>query len=325
MHFTLVKMTPSETSFAAANGFDDVILPLRYALVRLGYSVETRVNKCNAHSVNILFGSCQIGRELENFHPPANSVIFNLEQMTTRSPWHYDQYIEHLKRFTVWDYSHRNARYFRKSLGMDNVAEVRLGYVPEMTRLNRYFPKDIDVLFYGAVNERRLAVLETISRTKLRLAVLQGEYGADRDYAIARSKLVLNVHYYIPATLEVPRLGYLWANHTPVVSELRKETERDPGLEDCCRFCPYDDLLPAVMEMALSDAARKEQAEKAFAAFSRLRQEDFLEAVVGRRTHAVVRSGEESLKPAPEPEEREEHDRLARSFHQGAVGEWSVR
>ena len=288
MHFTLVKITPSGTDFAAANGFDDVILPLRHALARLGYNVETRVNECNAHSVNIMFGSCQIGRELDAFHPPANSVIFNLEQMTTPSPWHNDRYVEQLKRFTVWDYSHRNARYFRKSLGMDNVAEVRLGYVPEMTRLNRDFPQDIDVLFYGAVNERRQAILETLSRTKLRLGVLQGEYGTDRDYAIARSKLVLNVHYYVPATLEVPRLGYLWANHTAVVSELQKETERDPGLEECCRFCPYDELLPTVMEMALSDAARREQAEKAFAAFSRLRQEDFLEAVVGRRTHAAI-------------------------------------
>ena len=288
MHFTLVKITPSETDFSAANGFDDVILPICHALSRLGYSVETRINELNAQSVNILFGSCQIARELENFNPPANSIIFNLEQMTTRSPWHNDQYVEHLRRFTVWEYSRRNARYFRKSLGMTNVAEVRLGYVPEMTRLDRDFPQDIDVLFYGAVNERRQKILEAISRTKLRLGVLQGEYGMNRDYAIARSRLVLNVHYYIPATLEVPRLGYLWANYKPVVSELRKETELDPGLEESCRFCSYDELLPMVMEMALSDSARKEQSEKAFAAFSGLRQEDFLEAVVGRRTHAAI-------------------------------------
>ena len=284
MHFSLVKLLPSDKPAAAAHGFDDVILPIRHALSRLGYNVETRVNELNGNSVNILFGTCQIPR-LDEFRPPANSIIFNLEQMTTPSPWHTEQYVEHLKRHTVWEYSHRNARYFRKSLGMDNVVEVRLGYVPEMTRLKGGFPQDIDVLFYGAVNERRKKILETLSRTKLRLGILQGEYGTQRDYAIARSKLVLNVHYYTPATLEVPRLGYLWANHKPVVSELQKETEVDPGLENTCRFCSYDDLLPVVMEMALSEPAREELATRAFAAFSGLRQEDFLEKTVGRRVH----------------------------------------
>ncbi len=285
MHFTLVKMAPPNKSHSAADGFDDVILPIRHGLSRLGYSVETRINEVNAQSVNILFGTCQLAT-LDRFHPPANSIIFNLEQIN--SPWYTEQYIKHLKRHTVWDYSHRNARYFRKSLGMDNVVEMRLGYVPEMTRLARDFPRDIDVLFYGAVNERRQKVLEALSRTKLRLGILQGEYGINRDYAIARSKLIVNIHFYSPATLEVPRLGYLWANHRPVVSEFAPETERDPGLEETCRFCSYDDLLPAVMEMARSDSAGEEQAEKAFAAFSSVRQEDILEAVVGRRVHSAA-------------------------------------
>ena len=162
MHFTLVKITPSGADFAAANGFDDVILPIGHALSRLGYSVETRINELNAQSVNILFGTCQIAR-LDEFSPPANSIIFNLEQMTTPSPWRTEQYVEHLKRHTVWEYSHRNARYFRKSLGMDNVVEMRLGYVPEMTRLRRDFPQDVDLLFYGLVNERRRTVLLAIN------------------------------------------------------------------------------------------------------------------------------------------------------------------
>ena len=282
MHFSLIKMVPPGVSFS--NAFDDVMLPVSFALSRLGYDVEMKVNNINPKSVNILFGTCQPFR-LEGFTFPANSIIFNLEQLTTKSPWHTTEYIEHLKAFTVWDYSHRNARYFRKSLGMTNVVEVRLGYVPEMTRLARDFPQDIDVLFYGAINERRQSIIEELCRTKLCVGILRREYGVKRDHAIARSKLVLNIHYYTPATLEVPRLGYLWANHKPVVSERQKETEVDNGLEEACLYRPYDELIAAVREMAASKEAREEQAAKAFSAFSALRQEDFLEAVVGRRIH----------------------------------------
>ena len=44
----------------------------------------------------------------------------------------------------------------------------------------------------------------------INLHILQGVYGAERDAWIVRSKVVLNIHYYMPASLEAPRLGYLW-------------------------------------------------------------------------------------------------------------------
>ncbi|MDL2290718.1 hypothetical protein LJC09_01255, partial [Desulfovibrio sp. OttesenSCG-928-F20] len=281
MHFSLVKLFPEGVD--STNGFDDVMLPMRYALARLGYDVEMAVNHINPTSVNILFGSCRTGR-FDDRGLPANSIIFNLEQLAT-SPWNTPRYLAQLKRFTVWDYSHRNVRYFRKSLGMTDVFEVRLGYVPEMTRLARDFPRDIDVLFYGTMNERRQQILDQLHKAKLRVCLLAGEYGLRRDLAIARSKLVVNIHYYTPATLEVPRLGYLWANHRPVVSERQRETEVNKGLEETCCFRPYDELVSAVHELVASKTAREEQAAKAFAAFSSLRQEDFLESVVGRRIH----------------------------------------
>jgi SAM-dependent methyltransferase len=285
MHFSLIKLLPRSL---ASNGFDDVILPLQYALTRLGWQTETRVNSINASSVNILFGTCH-GPGLLDHALPANSIVFNLEQMTTQNGWNNPAYIEHLRRFTVWDYSHRNARYLRKSLGIADVQEVRLGYVPEMTRLNANFPQDTDVLFYGAVNERRKNILAALKSAGLRLNVLTSVYGQERDYAIARAKCIINVHYYSPATLEVARLGYLWANSKAVVSERQAETEIDTGLEESCRFCAYENIVEATCEIARSKTARQQQAEKGFIAFSALSQEDFLEKVVGRHSHGGMR------------------------------------
>ncbi|MDR1489629.1 MAG: class I SAM-dependent methyltransferase [Desulfovibrio sp.] len=284
MHFSLVKISPQDT--APPNGFDDVILPLSHAFRRLGFNVETRCNALNPASVNIIFGA---GIAPENLGEllPKNSVIFNLEQLTTRkTPWNNPRYIELMRRFTVWDYSRRNARYLRKSRGLSDVVHLRLGYVPEMTRLNPEYPQTFDVLFYGTINERRRKIIEDLRSAGANVFAAAGIFGTLRDRAIAAARLALNVHYYIPATLEMPRLGYLWANNKTVVSERKKETEIEPGLEESCRFCAYEDLVGETLSLLRSARAREMQARAGFAAFAALRQEDFLEAVVGRAIHA---------------------------------------
>ena len=287
MDFSLVKVIP-EGAYSS-HCFDDIILPLYYAFARLGYRVEIRTNSFHPHSRNIFFGTCQApGLSLDAF--PANSVIFNLEQLTSPScPWNNSGYIAQLQRFSVWDYSPRNVRYLRKSLGLKHTEYLPLGYVPEMTRLRASFPQDIDVLFYGSVNERRAKVLQQLTDAGLRVGILQGVYGTERDHAIARAKCILNIHYYVPATLELPRLGYCLANAKAVVSERRRETEILAGLNAACAYASYEELVPAVKRLLHDAKARKEQAGADFAAFSALRQEDFLEVLVGRKAFASAR------------------------------------
>ncbi len=284
MHFSLVKIAPP--GFLSAHGFDDVILPLYHAFARLGFRVEMRVNSANPNSVNILFGTCQ-APALADAAFPSNSIVFNLEQLAS-SAWAGEAYVGHLKRFTVWDYSPRNIARLERDFGLPGVTLMRLGYVPEMTRLRRDFPQDVDLLFYGYANERRKNALDAMVKGGVRLGALSGEYGAARDQAIARAKIVLNVHYYTPASLEIVRLGYLWANRKAVVSELRDDTELYPGLESACLFSSYDKLRPAVHSLLRDDAARERQGEAGFAAFSAMRQEDFLKEVLGPRLHAAA-------------------------------------
>lgn len=291
MHFTLVKMAPPGA--LSARGFDDVILPLYYALARLGFSVETKANAVNPDSVNILFGTCQAPGLADAFFPP-NSIIFNLEQITEGSSWANGEYAAHLKRFAVWDYSPRNIARMEKDFDLTGATLMRLGYVPEMTRLRRDFPQDIDLLFYGTVNERRQKALDELAAGGLRLGTLTGGYGAERDHAIARSKAACNIHYYTPAALEVARLGYLWANRKAVLSELQGDTEVPPGLESACLFSAHAELRGAARRLLADDALREKQAEAGFAAFSALRQEEFLKEALGTPVHAAS-SGKTAL------------------------------
>lgn len=286
MHFSLVKIAPE--GLHSAHGFDDVILPVFFALKRLGYDVEMCNNQFNQNSRNIFFGSCQAPLVMDDPPVPRNSILFNLEQMSAPgSLWNNRKYVEYqLRRFSVWDYSRRNIDYLRDDLNIPDCTFVQLGYVPEMTRLAPDFPKDIDVLFYGAPNPRREEILQQLAAAGVRMGTLHHAYGGDRDHAIARARLVLNVHFYSPATLELPRLGYLWANRKPVVSECGPDTEQFPGLENACAYAAYDEIVPTVRALLAAPAVLDAKGGEGFAAFSGISLERTLEAIVGRRNFA---------------------------------------
>jgi hypothetical protein len=92
------------------------------------------------------------------------------------------------------------------------------------------------------------------------------------------------MHYFTPASLEVARLGYLWANKKTVLSEFGPETERYPELAEACRYSEYDDLAKAAVELLADDKGREEQAMAGFAAFSSISLTDELKSIVGSRT-----------------------------------------
>ena len=111
-------------------------------------------------------------------------------------------------------------------MGLPRPTYVPIGYVPELTRIAPA-PEDIDVLFYGALSERRYAVLRDLHDRGLRVKWLLGAFGASRDAWIARSKIVINVHYWEAKIFEIARVSYLLANRRAVVSE----RGADPTLE----------------------------------------------------------------------------------------------
>lgn len=279
MHINIVK------AGSAHQGFDDVILPLYYALGRLGHKVDVTRNTYSAHGLNIIFGA----HEFEEFplgNIPADSIIYNLEQVTPGSLAMRPHYLEALSRYAVWDYSLRNVEILRAA-GLKNVCHAPCGYVPEMIRLDPDYPKDIDVLLYGVFNERRAAVLEELRKRGINAVGRDRLFGADRDFLIARSKMILNVHYYLPGILEIIRLGYLLANRKLVVSERNPDTHVPDEYEDTCIFCPYDKLADSIAMLLGKEELCQKQAQRGFELFSANSYVDILARILGRATHAA--------------------------------------
>lgn len=200
---------------------------------------------------------------------PARSIIYNCEHhnsswITGETP----QYLSLLQTYPVWDYSHQNAVSLSGLLGKD-VRYVMLGYTPDLTRIEPALDQDIDVLFYGSINARRQDVLDRLRAEGLKVHQAFGVYGKERDDLIARSKLVLNVHYYEPGVFEIVRVSFLLANRKAVVSEASHDEAIEPDLAHAVHQCAYADLV-ASCKALVDDADRRRRLEedgfKAFAA-----------------------------------------------------------
>lgn len=296
MHFSLVRI--STPHMRNTRCFDDVILPLRAALHRLGFTSEIRLNSFNSHSRNICFGA--------NYDPegrwvsyPSNFTAFNLEQLeSSEYPWLKDgRYFKLLEAVETWDFSLRNVNFLAgKKI---EAAFLPLGYVPEMSRLKPCRAPLSDVLFYGAVTPRRRRILTELGEKGLRVNLLTKAYGTARDQAIFSTRLLLNVHHSLPASLEIVRLGYVLANRRAVVSELAPDTYYYPELGGACAFSEYENLASTVLNLLAEPKRLEEQSNRGFELFSSLKFEDSLEKLIGRRLFAV--SGENAPPPLPAP------------------------
>ena len=126
----------------------------------------------------------------------------------------------------MWD-SLRNIEKWKAMNRLHAPSHVPLGYVPELSQIKASQAQDIDVLFYGSLNERRTAILIALKNAGLKVHTVFGVYGKQRDEVIARCKVVLNIHFYETRVFEFVRIAYLLANSKAGVSECSSENEME--------------------------------------------------------------------------------------------------
>lgn len=186
---------------------------------------------------------------------PQGTILYNLEQIVPASPMPPSRLWD-FRHWRIWDYSPRN-RAIWNSLGIDATI-VPVGWYPGLERVPVAGPPDIDVLFFGQLNPRRKALLERIAGRGWNVGACNGVFGRELDELIARSKIVLNIHYYPTHLLETMRLSYLLANGRAVVSERSPRTEVPAVYEPAVRWATYEDLPDACHEV-VGDANGRER------------------------------------------------------------------
>ena len=268
----------SPDGYEHSRAFDEIATGLRYAFRDIGCEAPVVRDVREIRGRPIILG-CNLIPRLCGVRIPEGAVMYNLEQIQPSSPWMTEDYIGLLRSFEVWDYSRRNMARLRR-LGVCNMKFCGIGYVPELTRIPES-EKDIDILLYGSVNERRYKILKELDELGFKVKVLFNFYGEARDRYIARSKIILNVHYYEAKVFEMVRVSYLLANRKFVVSETGDDPELERPFREGVVFARYENIVDECARYLREEAARDEIAERGFSGIRAFPQSRFLREALG--------------------------------------------
>jgi hypothetical protein len=268
----LVTMQPS--GYAHSDVFAELVEGLAAAFAALGSQVDAVTNgPLLKDGINLVFGAHLLAPDASL---PANCVVVNLEQLRN-GIFAQPHYLDLLRHHLVLDYSPRNIARLREATGNPNIHRLPIGHMPSLGRIAGALQQDIDVLFYGSLNERRSAIIDALDKAGLRVLTLPlGAYGAERDAAIARAKIVLNMHYYEDKIHEIVRTSYLLSNRKAVVSECEPDTEIDDDVREAIVAVPYARLVETCVALARDDARRRAVESRGFEIFSQRNQADML-------------------------------------------------
>lgn len=277
--FQVVLISPP--GYVHSGALAEIIETLVYGLRGLGCQVTREKNRLVPGSSRAIVLGAHLLPAAQMELVPAGTVIYNLEQVDPGSPVWTPAYCNLLNRLEVWDYSQRNIERL-VALGVAvRIQHVPIGYVPELTRIAFEPEEDIDVLFYGSLNERRTRVIRALEGLGLEVKAVFGVYGESRDALIARAKVVLNVHYYDSSIFEIVRVSYLLANSKAVVSEYHPGTEIEEDLLDAVKLVPYEELAQACRALADDEKERRELASRGFERMAARDEARILEKVLG--------------------------------------------
>ena len=163
-------------------------------------------------------------------------IVFNQEPLTaTQRQFMHKGYFAWLKQADeVWDYDEQNIEVLKLIR-----PDVKLHVLKPYKDWSKYasVAKDIDILFYGTMNEHRAKILSELKK-KYKVAIIQTWDGRVLDSYIMRSKVLLNLHYYYESSMQEQARMIRWIGAPcRIVSE--KSHKNYLGIEEM----NYEDLV----------------------------------------------------------------------------------
>ena len=166
-------------------------------------------------------------------------IVFNQEPLTaTQRQFMHKGYFAWLKLADeVWDYDEQNTEVLKLIR-----PDVKLHILKPYKDWSVYKPvaKDIDILFYGSMNEHRAKILNELKK-KYKVVVFSYQNNQNwnnLDSYILRSKILLNIHFYYESSMQEQARIIRWIGAPcRIVSE--KSWKNYLGVEEM----NYEDLV----------------------------------------------------------------------------------
>ena len=255
---------------------------LHYSILELKIKSTITYNNLNTRSdvKNIIFGAHHIKEGMIS-SIPKNTIIFNTEQIESI----HEEFKKRILLLVnhgaeLWDYSSYNLEFLFKTLKIKGKL-FKIGYQKNLQRIQFNENKDIDVLFYGLLNDRRKHIINNLLNKNIKVKHLFGVYGKARDEWIAKSKLVLNLHMYESKIFEIIRVFYLLTNGVPVVSEIDNNTKFNNDYLDGIKKSKYKEIEKNIIHLLKNEDERSNLGKKGFEYISKYPQVNFTKSILG--------------------------------------------
>lgn len=216
-----------------------------------GWSVEIMTKAPTSFHLDWYVAVCpQMFRKLP---PREKCIAFQMEQSVS-SRWFTDAYLKALKNsLAVLEYSLVNIDFMAdKGIAYPDVYYLPVGASANYGDSIHSSEKTCDVLFYGDSNSspRRREMLAALKR-HFNVRVVSEVFSRDMLEVIKQARVVINLHYYENALLEMPRIQECLSLGVPVVSEAAQDQEDYPELAGVVRFFEQGSI-PAMLDAVKS-------------------------------------------------------------------------
>lgn len=194
------------------------------------------VYKLEPNKEYIVFSAHDAAKELLEFQIRNNTtyLIYQSENIES-SFFKNNYYIELLKRNRVCQYSVYTATKCKELYNIDCAGYFQFQYKP----LNLNLKRDIDILFFGTMTQKRYNILREIQNRfpKLIIEIACDAFGSVLDKLLNRSKYVLNISAYENSVLETHRINKALSCGCEVISNLSVDEKMNQKYNPHIFFC----------------------------------------------------------------------------------------
>lgn len=184
----------------------------------------------------IVFSAHDCAKDLLEFQLRYNTkyIIYqseNIESVFFKNKY----YIELLKHNKVLNYSVYTATKMMELYSISTAGYFQFNY----KRINSSKKRDIDILFFGNMTQKRYDILKEIQNRfpKLKIEVVCDVFGDNLTQLLLRTEFVLNISAYDNAVLETHRINKAISCGCYIISNYSSDTKMNEKYREYVYFC----------------------------------------------------------------------------------------
>jgi len=235
----------------------------------------------NNFNVKLIWKAIDVNPNIDNLHigifnmvtnMPKNYIMFNIEPLENRDEIYNKKLINSKAILNLSDeYGFpKDSCYFHKNITFPITYHP---IIENIFGINKNYDEEIDVLFYGSMNERRIELVNKIKSNGINIYCpnqpISNDYpdnvfGKEKDILIEKSKIILLSVYYEKST-EIPRSIYCLSKKKCIIADSYGDNYKlKEYFDNVFPVVETENIIETINFYLKNDLKRKDIAEKGY-------------------------------------------------------------